>query len=73
MIEKIFILSNFVDDQAVLIEVNKNKKVFWPQEYLPKDIKIGETININICLKQDLVDRKILAKDVLNEILDIGE
>ncbi len=73
MIEKTFILSSFKENQAVLIEKDSNKNIFWPIEYLPENIKIGESINIVISLEQDLINRRTLAKDVLNEILDISQ
>ncbi|HOZ53412.1 MAG TPA: hypothetical protein PK142_01910 [bacterium] len=73
MIEKNFILTDLDEKQAALIEIDTNKKIFWPLEYLPNNIKIGESISIIVSLEKDLADRKVLAKDVLNEILDISE
>jgi len=73
MIEKNFILTNIEGDQAILTEINTNKKIFWPLEYLSENIKIDEPVSIAISSEEDMVSRKILAKDVLNEILDISE
>ena len=73
MIEKKFILIKIEANQAVLNDVDNNKKIFWPLEYLPKNIEINEPVNIIISSEENIANRKILARDVLNEILDISE
>lgn len=73
MIEKKFILTKIEANQAVLNDVDNNKKIFWPLEYLPKNIEINEPVNIIISSEENIASRKILARDVLNEILDISE
>lgn len=62
------------EDKAVLL-TDDNKEIIWPTKKLPENIHEGQVLYINI---SDVADRKEgtnrkLAKDILNEILDVDE
>ena len=68
--EKIFVLIEWQENQAVLQELLSERKILWSKEDLPTGIKIGDKINFSVSLAgSDIEKRKQFAKDILNEIL----
>jgi hypothetical protein len=65
-------VSKFENDKAILL-TEDNDTVVWPRRQLPPDIKEGSLIAFSIndqSTKQ--TDNKELAKDILNELLDVS-
>jgi ABC-type taurine transport system ATPase subunit len=68
--EKIFVLIEWREGEAVLQELLSERQVLWSKEDLPADIKIGDKISFSVSLAGSEVEkRKQFAKDILNEIL----
>lgn len=66
-------IDRFEGDKAVL-KTNDGLTVLWPKNKLPENSKEGSLINFTINKDLETEDEKrILAKNILNEILDIKE
>ncbi|HNV12334.1 MAG TPA: hypothetical protein PK686_02980 [bacterium] len=62
----------FKNDYAVLKNDENNQEILWPQNYLPTGINEGSYLNFLVSeSSQDDLKRKQLAKDILNEILNV--
>lgn len=64
-------IDRFENNKAVL-KADDGGTVVWPKNKLPSDAREGMILNFNILsdLKAEK-DKKELAKEILNEILDI--
>jgi hypothetical protein len=64
-------IDRFEDGQAVL-KNEDNTSIIWPKEKLPADAKEGSMLLFNITNDaKNEADSKKLAKDILNEILNV--
>ncbi len=64
-------IDRFENDQAVL-KTEDNETINWPKEKLPKDANEGSVLLFNITYDaKSEADGKKLAKDILNEILNV--
>ena len=66
-------VAKFENDKVILL-TEDNDTVVWPRRQLPSDIKEGSLIAFTIndqAAKQP--DNKELAKDILNELLDVTD
>ena len=62
-------IDRFENEKAVLKTANNNT-IFWPKENLPENIKEGSVLTVSIKTKEEKeLEKKQLAKDILNEIL----
>lgn len=69
--KKIFILQKIKSDLAFLKSEKDDLEVYWPVSLLPKGFNIGDKLNFLISLdNSEDNEKKQLAKDILNEILD---
>ncbi len=63
-------VDRFEDHNAVLISPD-NKTIIWPKNMLPKDTKEGAVLSFSVSTNSGQEhDRRQLAKDILNEILN---
>ncbi|MCX6796181.1 MAG: DUF3006 family protein [Candidatus Falkowbacteria bacterium] len=61
------------NDKAIL-KSEDNDTIVWPKSKLPKDVKEGSLLAFSIRRAEEKdQDNKELAKDILNEILDVNE
>lgn len=68
-----FTVDRFEDNKAVL-RSEYNETVIWPKEKLPTNIKEGSIVAFMISDGSEIKDEKTnLAKDILNEILNVEE
>jgi len=66
-------IDRFEGDKAVL-KNEDNETVVWPKNKLPKDVKEGSILALTITDQAEAKNNKEdLAKDILNEILDVEE
>lgn len=77
------ILDRFFDDSVILI-TESGKQILWPKDKLPEDFAPGQVFyltltnkqlddNIKSSKKEPVQDPKILAKTILEEILNGSE
>jgi len=65
------IIDRFEEEKAIL-KTEDNKNIFWPKEKLAGNLKEGSSVIIVITDdKKDEESNKKLAKDILNEILNV--
>lgn len=63
-------IDRFEGDKAVL-KTENNNEIIWPKNNLPEQSSEGMVLNFNIQNNiQAEKEKKELAKDILNEILD---
>ncbi|MFW5888216.1 MAG: hypothetical protein ACOCVY_00685 [Patescibacteria group bacterium] len=64
-----------IDKEKVILESKEaGKNLAWPVDEFPKNIKKGDDVILTINrASQEEKEEKILAKNILNEILDIQE
>lgn len=68
-----FTIDRFEGDKAVL-KTNDGATVLWPKDKLPANSHEGSSVNFTINTDLETENEKrILAKNILNEILDIKE
>ena len=66
-------IDRFEGEKAVL-KNEDNETVVWPKNKLPKNVKEGSILALTITDKEETKNNKEdLAKDILNEILDVEE
>jgi hypothetical protein len=66
-------VQRFENDKVILISED-NFTIVWPRKKLPADITEGSLIAISVNEKATQpTDNNELAKNILNELLDIGE
>ena len=62
-------VDRFENEKAVL-KTADNNTILWPKENLPENIKEGTVLNISVKTETEKeLEKKQLAKDILNEIL----
>jgi hypothetical protein len=72
--KKNFKVKSINKDKAILENSQKGKNLAWPIDELPKNIKEGDNIILTINKTSTTPEEeRILAKNILNEILDIQE
>ena len=60
--------------EKVILENDDGKNLAWPIEELPEDAKEGDNIILTMNKNPETEEEeKLLAKNILNEILDIRE
>jgi hypothetical protein len=60
-----------IEDGNAVINVDNGHTLLWPVENLPPDTSEGSVVYINLTKSEiDEQDRKNLAKDILNEIMN---
>jgi hypothetical protein len=60
------------EGSQVVLKTEDNKSIIWPKEKLPPDAKEGSVLLFNITNDaKNEEDGKKLAKDILNEILNV--
>jgi hypothetical protein len=65
-------IDRFENDKAVLV-AKDGTVVHWPKNNLPADSHEGSILFFKITSSQEKEkDRKALARDILNEILDVS-
>ena len=58
----------------VVLKTEDNNEIIWPKDKLPEQAREGMVLNFNIQNNiQAEKEKKELAKDILNEILDTGK
>jgi len=63
-------IDRFENGKAVL-KTDDNETIIWPKNKLPENLKEGSVLNFKIIgNKTEEEDKKKLAKDILNEILN---
>ena len=66
-------IDRFEGGKAVL-KTEDNNEIIWPKDKLPEQAREGMVLNFNIQNNiQAEKEKKELAKDILNEILDTGK
>ncbi len=66
-----FTIDRFEGEKAIL-KNEDNETIVWPKNKLPKDVKEGSILAFMIADKaEDKNNKEDLAKDILNEILDV--
>ena len=66
-----FTIDRFEGEKAIL-KNEDNETIVWPKNKLPKDVKEGSILAFMITNKaEDKNNKEDLAKDILNEILDV--
>lgn len=66
-------IDRFENDKAIL-KTEDRSTIIWPKDQLPENIHEGMVLVFNITNDaKDEKDKKELAKDILNEILDVNE
>ena len=66
-------VDKFENDKAILL-TEDNDAVVWPRRQLPPDIKEGSLIAFSINDQPaNQPDNKELAKNILNELLDVTD
>jgi len=66
-------IDRFEEDKAIL-KTEDNKTIVWPKQKLPSDIKEGAVLTFIITKDLETEDeKKELAKNILNEILNVNE
>lgn len=69
----ILTIDRFEGDKAVL-KTEDNNTIVWPKDKLPNQAKEGEVLTFTITNDIEAEkDKKELAKNILNEILDTEE
>lgn len=76
--DKAFVITGFKDDLAVLSEQNNGQNIgaeyYCSKKFLPINSKVGDIFRFSISSGADNNDpNKLLAKNILNEILNIIE
>ena len=67
------IIDRFEDEKAVL-KTAKGETIIWLKSMLPAGVKEGAVLNFSIYGdKEKEKDKKGLAKDILNELLNVEE
>ena len=65
------VLDRFEEKLAV-IKTKTGSEIFWPIKDLPDDIAAGSTLYLTLTInKDDKEERVVLAKSMLNEILNV--
>jgi len=62
-----------LEDDKVILKSEDNDTIIWPRNKLPRDIKEGSLLAFAINDNQEKEEKKDLAKDILNEILDVDD
>ena len=63
-------IDRFEEDKAVL-KTENNETIIWPKDKLPAEAREGSVLQFEIKAdKAAAADKKQLAKDILNEILN---
>ncbi len=66
-------IDRFEGEKAVL-KTKDNQTIIWPKDKLPADAREGALLVFRITSDQDQTeDRRRLAREILNEILETGE
>lgn len=60
-----------ISDTAATLRFEDGETVLWPVSKLPKEIKVQDILNIRINDDGNAQEPEQLAKDLLNEILNI--
>ena len=69
----ILTIDRFEEDKAIL-KTEDNDTIIWPKNKLPNNAKEGEILTFTIANDIEAKkDKKELAKNILNEILDTEE
>jgi hypothetical protein len=61
------------ENDKVILRTEDNDTVVWPRRQLPPDIKEGALVAFTINDQTAKPDNKELAKDILNELLDVTD
>ena len=59
-------------DESSLLKLENGQTVKWPTNYLPKESKVGDIMTFAINDNGAKKEPEQLAKDLLNEILNIN-
>lgn len=63
-----------IDNEKAILENIHGKNLAWPVEELPQHTKEGDTILLTMNKNPETEEeKKLLAKNILNEILNIEE
>ena len=73
MLEKEFRVLKILDKELLLLSLDDKKELLWPREYLPGPVEVCDSLSLEVFLEPDLLERKKVAQDVLNEILQIDD
>jgi hypothetical protein len=65
-------VEKFENDKVILL-TEDNDKIVWPRRQLPPEVKEGSLIAFAINDQATKPDNKELAKDILNELLDVTD
>lgn len=71
--KKVFKITS-LDGKKAILENGRGKNLAWPAEELPRDTKEGDTIILTMNKDPKTEEEKqLLAKNILNEVLNIEE
>jgi ribosomal protein S4E len=60
-----------IKEETTVLKFEDGNNISWPTNKLPKEIKVGDALNIAINDNGKTAEPEQLAKDLLNEILNI--
>lgn len=61
-----------IEDNKAVIRLFNSQSISIPLELLPENIKVGDNVNLYISTNEmEKKDKNQLAKDILNELLNI--
>ncbi len=60
-----------INEQHATLKLEDDKVILWPISHLPKEIKIDDILTFSINDNGKIQEPEQLAKDLLNEILNI--
>ncbi len=66
---EIFLQIEKIEDDRVFLRDAKGRLIIWPRDFLPESSSAGE--EIRVLVNKNGGDREFLAKNILNELLNI--
>jgi hypothetical protein len=68
---EIFLQIEKIEDDRVFLRDAKSRLIIWPRDFLPESSSSGE--EIKVLVNKDGINSEVLAKGILNELLNIGK
>ena len=63
-----------LEGKQAVIKLENNQEVFWPALLLPETLTEGSAVQITLTAAASVTEgREALAKDLLNEVLNVSE